>query len=195
VATGVGAVLRTARVEPGSTVAVWGAGGVGLNVVFGAKMARVSVLVAVDPNAERRRLAVDRGATHAVAPEDALACVEEATCGRGLDYAFETVGEPVVMTEALSALGLGGRLVIIGAAARNAEMKFLPRGFMSKQQGIVGCIYGSIYPHRDLPLYIDWLREGTLLLDDLVTSRLGLEDLPSAFESPPREGVRAVMVF
>lgn len=195
VATGVGAVIRTAGVEPGSAVAVWGAGGVGLNVVFGAKIARASVLVAIDPDAERRRLAVSRGATHAVGPDDALACVDEATFGRGLDYAFETVGSPTVMTEALSALGVGGRLVIIGAAARDAEMKFLPRGFMSKQQGIVGCVYGSIHPHRELPLFVDWLREGTLVLDDLVGRRLGLEDLPSAFESPPREGVRAVVVF
>ena len=128
VATGVGAVLRTAEVEAGSSLAVWGAGGVGLNVVFGAKMGRASTIVAVDPDPERRHLAVDRGATHVVAPEDALRCIEEVTGGRGLDYAFETVGEPAVMIEALSTLGVGGKLVIIGAAARDAEMTFLPVG-------------------------------------------------------------------
>jgi S-(hydroxymethyl)glutathione dehydrogenase/alcohol dehydrogenase len=108
VATGVGAVLRTVEVEAGSSLAVWGAGGVGLNVVFGARIAQASTIIAVDPDPERRRLATDRGATHTVAPEDTLECVEEATGGRGLDYAFETVGEPVVMTEALSTLGVGG---------------------------------------------------------------------------------------
>jgi S-(hydroxymethyl)glutathione dehydrogenase/alcohol dehydrogenase len=195
VATGVGAVLRTAGVEAGSSLAVWGAGGVGLNVVFGAKIARASTIVAVDPDPERRHLAVDRGATHAVAPEDVLGCVEDATGGRGLDYAFETVGQPAVMTEALSTLGVGGKRIIIGAAARDAEMTFLPRGFMSKQQSIVGCVYGSVYPHRDLPLFIEWLREGILVLDDLVAPRLRLEDLPSEFESPTREGVRAVVTL
>lgn len=199
VATGVGAVLRTAAVEPGSALAVWGAGGVGLNVVTGAKLAQSSVIVAVEPDSERHRLALRRGATHAVVPEEALGCVAEATYGRGLDYAFETVGDPTVMSEALSALGVGGKLVVVGAAAREATMKFRPRGFISKQQSIVGCIYGSIYPRSDLPLFVNWLKNGTLALEDLLGTRLALEDLPSAFGSPSRgssrKGVRDVVVF
>ena len=194
VSTGVGAVLRTARVESGATLAVWGTGGIGLNVVAGAGMAQASLILAVDPNPERRSLAVKRGATYEAHPETALEIASEATEGRGLDYAFETVGEPTVMAEALSSLGVGGRLVIVGAAAREAVMGFRPRGFMSKQQGMVGCIYGSIAPHADLPLFVGWLREGRLALDDLIGERLGLKDLPSAFESP-RKGVRAVVNF
>lgn len=195
VATGVGAVLRTAAVEAGSLLAIWGAGGVGLNVVSGAKLARASIIVVVEPDPHRRLLALRRGATHAVTPDEALECVEEVTSGRGLDYAFETVGDPVVMSEALSALGVGGKLVVVGAAARDATMEFKPRSFMSKQQSILGCIYGSVYPHRDLPLFVDWLRDGTLALDDLIGARLKLDDLPSAFESPARQGVRDVVIF
>lgn len=195
VATGVGAVLRTARVKAGTKLAVWGAGGVGLNVVLGAKLAHAVTIIAVDPDPERRLLALKRGATHAVSPPEARQCVEEATAGRGLDYAFETVGEPEVMTEALSALGVGGQLVIVGAAAREATMLFRPRAFMSNQQSITGCIYGSIYPHSDLPLFTEWLREGTLLLEDLIGTRLTLADLLSVFESPSREGVRPVVSF
>jgi S-(hydroxymethyl)glutathione dehydrogenase / alcohol dehydrogenase len=195
VATGVGAVLRTARVEAGAKVAVWGAGGVGLNVVLGARLAHAATIVAVDPDPERRDLALKRGATHAVGPAEALHCVEDTTLGRGLDYAFETVGDPEVMAEALSGLGVGGRLVIVGAAARDATMHFRPRAFMSNQQSITGCIYGSIYPHSDLPLFTEWLREGTLPLEDLIGTRLTLADLPSVFESPSPGGVRPVVSF
>jgi S-(hydroxymethyl)glutathione dehydrogenase/alcohol dehydrogenase len=194
VSTGLGAVLRTARVEPGATLAVWGTGGIGLNVVAGAAMAQASVILAVDPDAKRRRLAVARGATHEAAPEAALELASRLSDGLGLDYAFETVGDPAVMTEALSSLGIGGRLVIVGAAARDAVMEFRPRAFMSKQQSMVGCIYGSVAPHADLPLLIGWLGEGRLDLSDLVGERLGLEDLASAFGSP-RKGVRAVVKF
>jgi Zn-dependent alcohol dehydrogenase len=162
---------------------------------LGAKLAHAATIIAVDPDPARRGLALKRGATHAVTPPEALHCVEEATLGRRLDYAFETVGEPAVMTEALSALGVGGQLVIVGAAARDATMQFRPRAFMSNQQSIIGCIYGSVYPHSDLPLFTEWLREGTLLLEDLIGTRLTLADLPSAFESPSREGVRPVVRF
>lgn len=195
VATGIGAVLRTARVEPGSTVAVWGAGGVGLNVVAGARLAHASTVVAVDPMAERRQLALRWGATYAVEPGEASACIREATGGRGVDYAFEVVGEPAIMEQALASLAPGGTLVLIGAAARDATFTFHPRAFMSKQQRIVGCIYGSLRPHADLPLLVRWCREGKLALADLVGRRVNLEELPTCFSDPAPPGVRTVVVF
>ncbi len=186
VATGVGAVLKTAQVEPGSRVGVWGAGGVGLNVVTAARMAEASTIVAIDPDPIRRELAVARGATDVFAPGTEVS---------GLDYAFEAVGESEIMAEALGALGTGGTLVLIGAAARDAILCFHPRAFLSKQQRIVGCIYGSLDPHRDLPELLGLCGEGRLPLDDLVGRRISLGELPAAFVEPPSEGVRTVVIF
>jgi S-(hydroxymethyl)glutathione dehydrogenase/alcohol dehydrogenase len=189
VATGVGAVLKTAQVEPGARVGIWGAGGVGLNVVSAARMAEASTIVAVEPDAKRRELALARGATDAVAPEDA------ADVAVDLDYAFEVVGEPEIMTAALRSLGIGGTLVLVGASARNAVLSFHPRAFLSKQQRILGCIYGSLHPQSDLPELLRWCKDDRLPLDDLLGTRISLEDLPAAFVDPPRDGVRTVVVF
>jgi S-(hydroxymethyl)glutathione dehydrogenase / alcohol dehydrogenase len=189
VATGVGAVLKTAQVEPGARVGVWGAGGVGLNVVSAARLAEATTIVAIDPDPVRRELALARGATDAVAPQEAAAATVD------LDYAFEVVGEPEVMATALSALGVGGTLVLVGAAARDALLEFHPRGFMSKQQRIVGCIYGSLHPHSDLPELLRWCVDGRLPLEDLVGPRISLDELPAAFVEPPTDGVRTIVTF
>jgi S-(hydroxymethyl)glutathione dehydrogenase/alcohol dehydrogenase len=186
VATGVGAVLKTAQVEPGARVGVWGAGGVGLNVVSAARLAEASMIVAVDPDPTRRRLALARGATEAVEPG-----VEVTE----LDYAFEVVGEPEIMSAAIDSLGIGGTLVLVGAAARDAVLSFHPRAFLSKQQQIVGCIYGSLHPQRDLPELLRWCNDGRLPLADLVGPRISLDELPAAFVDPPSDGVRTIVVF
>lgn len=186
VATGVGAVLKTAQVEPGSRVGVWGAGGVGLNVVTAARIAEASTIVAIDPDPARRELALARGATDVLPPGAEVS---------DLDYAFEVVGEPEIMAEALAALGTGGTLVLVGAAARDAVLSFHPRAFLSKQQRIVGCIYGSLEPHRDLPELLRWCKDGRLPLEDLVGRRISLEELPAAFAEPPTDGVRTVVLF
>jgi S-(hydroxymethyl)glutathione dehydrogenase/alcohol dehydrogenase len=189
VATGVGAVLKTAQVEAGARVGVWGVGGVGLNVVSAARLAEAATIVAIDPDPERRELALARGATDAVSPQAATGVAVD------LDYAFEVVGEPEVMKTALSALGLGGTLVLIGAAARDAVLPFHPRAFMSKQQRIVGCIYGSLHPHTDLPELLTWCADGRLPLEDLVGRRISLDELPAAFVEPSADGVRTIVTF
>jgi S-(hydroxymethyl)glutathione dehydrogenase / alcohol dehydrogenase len=186
VATGVGAVLKTAQVEPGARVGVWGAGGVGLNIVTAARLAEAATIVAVDPDPQRRELALARGATDAVEPGVEL---------RDLDYAFEVVGETEVMAEALASLGVGGTLVLVGAAARDALLRFHPRAFMSKQQRIVGCIYGSLHPHNDLPELLRWCADGRVPLADLVGRRITLDELPAAFVEPPGDGVRTIVTF
>jgi S-(hydroxymethyl)glutathione dehydrogenase / alcohol dehydrogenase len=186
VATGVGAVLKTAEMEPGARVGVWGAGGVGLNVVSAARLAEASTIVVVDPDPDRRELARARGATDAVEPGADIT---------DLDYAFEVVGEPEIMSAALSSLGVGGTLVLIGAAARDATLSFHPRVFMSKQQRMIGCIYGSLHPHKDLPELLRWCAEGRLPLDDLVGTTITLDELPAAFVDPPGNGVRTVVTF
>jgi S-(hydroxymethyl)glutathione dehydrogenase/alcohol dehydrogenase len=186
VATGVGAALWTARVEPGASVAVFGAGGVGLNVVVGARLAGATTIVAVDPVASRRELALARGATAAVPPGEPVGPV---------DYAFEVVGSPEIMRTALDALAPGGELVLVGAAARDELLSFHPRAFMSKQQRITGCIYGSLRPHADLPLLLEWCAEGTVPVADLIGRRIALAELEDAFSEPPGDSVRTVVTF
>jgi S-(hydroxymethyl)glutathione dehydrogenase / alcohol dehydrogenase len=161
VATGIGAALWTAAVVAGESVAVWGTGGVGLNVVSGARLAGARTIVAIDP--ERRADARARGATHVAAPEHAADTVWEATEGRGLDHAFEVVGEPALMQEALGLLARGGQLTLVGAAARDATLAFAPRAFMSAQHRIAGCIYGSVHPHEHLTRLLDWVADGVML--------------------------------
>lgn len=195
VATGVGAALNTAGLRPGDTAAIWGCGGVGLNVVFGANRAGASLIMAVDPDADRRAFALEWGATHAAHPDDAPLLIERVTLGRGVDAAFEVVGAPAVMESALSVLGRGGKLILVGAAARDAIMSYRPREFMSKQQQIVGCIYGNVKPHTDLPLYVEWVRSGLLPVERLIGSTVSLDDLPVAFGGTKNAGIRTVVSF
>ncbi|HZO50983.1 MAG TPA: alcohol dehydrogenase catalytic domain-containing protein [Gaiellaceae bacterium] len=184
VATGVGAVLWTARVEPGASVAVFGAGGVGLNVVAGARLAGAARIVAVDPDESRRALAAVRGATETLAPGEPFEPV---------DYAFEVLGEPAVMEQALAALAPAGELVLVGAAARDALMSFHPRAFLSRQQRITGCIYGSVRPQEHLPQLLAWCADGTVPVGDLVGRRISLDELEDAFTDPANGGVRTVV--
>jgi S-(hydroxymethyl)glutathione dehydrogenase/alcohol dehydrogenase len=192
VATGVGAALWTARVEAGDDVAVFGAGGVGLNIVAGAALARARSIVAIDPDPDRRARALACGATATAPPAQAAETIASATGGGGADHAFEVVGSPQVMAHAIDTLGVGGQLVLVGAAARDATLTFAPRRFMSRQQRIVGCIYGSLRPVVDLPLLLAWSRDGVLPLDQLAGARIGLDELPAAFAAPP-PGVRTVV--
>lgn len=194
VATGVGAAWHTAAVKAGDFVAVWGVGGVGVNIVAGAALARARVIVAVDPEPGRQEAALARGATVACSPADALETIAEVTGGHGLDFAFEVVGRPETMATAIDALGVGGTLVLVGAAARDDELAFQPRRFMSRQQRIVGCIYGSIDPDVDLPDLLRRVGDGSLPLADLIGRRVTLEDLPAVFEAPG-DGRRVVVSF
>jgi S-(hydroxymethyl)glutathione dehydrogenase/alcohol dehydrogenase len=189
VATGVGAVLWTAQVEPGASVAVFGAGGVGLNVVAGARIAGAGRIVAIDPDESRRALATARGATETPAPGELQADFER------VDYAFEVVGEPAVMEQALASLAQAGELVLVGAAARDALMSFHPRAFMSRQQRITGCIYGSVHPQEHLSQLLAWCADGTLPLSDLVGRRIMLDELEQAFDEAANGGVRTVISF
>jgi S-(hydroxymethyl)glutathione dehydrogenase / alcohol dehydrogenase len=186
VVTGVGAAIWTARVAEGDSVAVFGAGGVGLNVVVGAMLAGAARIVAIDPDPKRRGLAIVRGATEAIAPDEEFEPV---------DHAFEVVGEPAVMERAVEALAPGGQLVLVGAASRDATMSFHPRAFLSKQQRITGCIYGSARPAEHLPQLLAWASDGTIPLSDLVGRRVTLDELPDAFDEPANGGVRTVVTF
>lgn len=198
VATGVGAALYTAAITPGEQVAVIGAGGVGLNVVQGARLAGAGRIIAIDPDAEKLTLARRLGATDVINPArvDAVAAVKELTGGRGVDYAFEVVGQPGLMAQGLEMLDRGGALVLIGAAERSAEFALHPRRFMSMQQRMLGCIYGNIRPELDLPLFADWAMDGRLQLDVMHTRTITLHEVPRVFADPAlRSGIRTVVRF
>jgi S-(hydroxymethyl)glutathione dehydrogenase/alcohol dehydrogenase len=186
VATGVGAALWTAQVQAGASVVVFGAGGVGLNIVAGARIAGAGRIVAIDPDESRLALAAARGATETLPPGAAFEPV---------DYAFEVVGTPAVMEQALASLAAAGELVLVGAAARDALLSFHPRAFMSRQQRITGCIYGSVRPEEHLPQLLDWCADGTVPVADLVGRRIALDELEQAFDEPATGGVRTVVQF
>ena len=198
VATGVGAALYTSPVLAGQRVAVFGTGGVGLNIVQGARLARAGQIIAVDLVPAKLAHAHRFGATDTVAAGagDPVAAVLRLTGGRGVDHAFEVVGLPAVMAQAAGVLAPGGTLTLVGAAARDARFAFPPRSFLSKQQTIRGCIYGSCRPARDFPLFADWYMGGQLYLDPLLTETIGLRDVPARFaHHPGPEAIRSVVLF
>lgn len=198
VATGVGAAMYTARIRPGDSVAVIGAGGIGLNIVQGAQIANAGMIVAVDLNADRLELARQYGATHTLSGDqpDLTAAVRKLTDRRGVDHVFEAVGSPALMLAGIDMLARGGSLILVGAAARDAVLPFHPRRFMSQQQQIIGCIYGNIRPMIDLPLFADWYADGKLRLDEMHTVSVRLEDVPEVFATLEKDrGIRPIIEF
>ncbi len=198
VATGVGAALHTAAIQSGECAVIFGVGGVGLNVVQGARLARAGMIIAVDRLKSKLDTAWRMGATHVVNAdrEDPVKAVLELTSSRGADHAFEVVGSPEIMAQALQTLAPGGVLTLIGAAARDATLAFHPRAFMSNQQAIQGCIYGSCRPPVDFPLFVDWYLSGQLKIDELLTGTISLDELPAFFASDtPPEKIRTVVKF
>ena len=198
VATGVGAAMYTADVQPGECIAVIGTGGVGLNIVQGARLAGATQIIAVDINDGNLELAKQFGATHVINSQrtDSVAEVRRLTGERGVAHAFEVVGKPELMLQAIDMLMRGGALTLVGAAARDAELPFHPRRFMSQQQRILGCIYGNIHPSLDLPMFADLYMNGRLKLDELHTANVRLEDVPAVFAGRgPKGGIRTVVQF
>ncbi len=188
VLTGVGSVLNRAKVAPGDTAAVFGVGGVGLNVIQALRLSAASRIVAVDTLASKEDLARQFGATHFV---DASAgdAVEEikrvvphgprtvpgAFGPGGVTWAFDCVGHPAVLRSALDALDWGGTAVAIGVPPRGSEVSVDINALAYVDRGLIGCRYGSARPHQDIPLMVELYLEGRLMLDELVTETRPLE--------------------
>jgi S-(hydroxymethyl)glutathione dehydrogenase/alcohol dehydrogenase len=199
VLTGVGAVTRTAGVRPGESVAVLGLGGVGLSAVQGARLAGASPVVALDRVAGKEDLARRAGAdafvllpddpssdqTRAVAGE-----IRRLTAGRGVDCAVECIGSASTIRTAWSLTRRGGQCVVVGIGRRDDLVSFGALELFHFARSLVGCVYGSADPARDIPLLAEWARTGELQLDLLVTDRIGLDDLPAAFDRL-RSGIAA----
>ncbi len=198
VATGVGAALHTAHIHPGDSVVIMGAGGIGLNIVQGARLANAGIIAVIDLDDARLELARQYGATHTLhgRQPDLTAAVRKLTDGRGVDHVFEAVGVPALMLNGIDMLARGGTLILVGAAARDATLPFHPRRFMSQQQQIIGCIYGNIRPQIDLPLFADWYSDGRLHLDEMHTVSVRLSDVPEVFATLDQDrGIRPIIEF
>jgi S-(hydroxymethyl)glutathione dehydrogenase/alcohol dehydrogenase len=181
VMTGVGAVLNTAVVQPGSSVAVFGAGGVGLNVIQGAVIAGASRIIAVDVNERKLELATKFGATDCVLSQDALTAIRDLTKGRGADYAFEAIGRKESIEQAYASLRKGGTCVVIGIGSRKESVSLNVFFIPVTEKRLVGCWYGGSDVHRDAPRMLSLYREGKLKLDELLTRTYPLEEINQAF--------------
>ena len=184
VATGVGAVINTAKVKPGSSVVIIGAGGVGLNVIQGAVLAGAEAIIAVDIYGNKLENALQFGATHMVdaSGEDVLERVKDITRGEMADYAFEVIGSTDAINQALATTKRGGTTVVVGVTPTGAELKIDP-DFLHLDRILMGCTYGSCYPRADMPMLIDLYMARRLKLDELVSATLKLDDINSAFEA------------
>lgn len=183
VLTGVGAVLNRARMEPGETAAVFGIGGIGLNVIQGSVLAGASRVVAVDTNPAKEDFARTFGATDFVDASqiDAVEAIRDLTAGEGVDATFECVGHPGVLRQAVDALAPGGRALILGVPRRGTEASFIVSDLYN-DKAILACRYGTSRPHADIPMLADLYLAGRLELDGLVTATYPLDEFERALE-------------
>jgi S-(hydroxymethyl)glutathione dehydrogenase / alcohol dehydrogenase len=200
VTTGIGAVINTAKVEPGANVVVFGLGGIGLNVVQGARMAGANMIVGVDTNPKRRALAEKFGVTHFVNPKDMaenelVPYLVNLTKG-GADYSFECIGNVKVMRQALECCHKGwGVSVIIGVAPAGAEISTRPFQLVTGRVW-KGTAFGGARGRTDVPRIVDWYMEGKINIDDLITHKLKFEDINKGFDlMHAGESIRSVVVF
>ena len=185
VTTGIGAVINTAKVEPGSNVLVIGTGGVGLNVVQGARLAGAARVIAVDVRDNKLEFAREMGATHLInaARDDVVERAKALTGGYGVDYAFEVIGNPKTVSQAYESVRKGGVAVVVGVADENAEMTLKPVWMMRQAKTLMGCAYGSSRPQVDFPKIVDLYMEGRIKLDQLITRHFGLDEINEAFRA------------
>jgi len=184
VMTGVGAVLNTARVEPGATMAVFATGGVGLSVVQGGVLANASKIIAVDLRDNKLEYARSVGATHTVnsTKVDPLEAIKEITDGQGVDYAFDAIGDARVSRMCYEAVRRGGTAVIVGMAPTGSEM-LIPGTIAGAEKTVKGCFYGSTRPAVDFPRLVDFYLNGRLKLDQMVTRTYKLNEINEAFDA------------
>ena len=191
VMTGVGAVINTARIRPGDSVAILGLGGVGLSGVMGAKLAGAETIVAIDLEASKLEVALALGATHAVCARDAN-CVEQVrdlTRG-GVDYAFELAGSIDAMHMGYAVVKYGGSLVIAGLPEVSARFSINQCDLVGQEKSIRGSYMGSCVPVRDIPRFIRLFREGRLPVDRLIDGHIGFDQLNAGFDK--LQAVRAI---
>jgi len=198
VTTGVGAVLFTAKVEAGANVVVFGLGGIGLNVIQGAKLVGADKIIGVDLNPAREAMARRFGMTHFINPKDhpnVVDAIVQLTDG-GADYSFECIGNTTTMRQALECCHKGwGQSIIIGVAPAGAEIATRPFQLVTGRQW-KGSAFGGARGRTDVPRIVDWYMDRKIAIDDLITHRLKLEDINEGFALMKRgESIRSVVVY
>jgi S-(hydroxymethyl)glutathione dehydrogenase/alcohol dehydrogenase len=197
VLTGMGAALRTSGMQPGQTVAVFGCGGVGLSIVQGARIGGARKIIALDHFDSKLAMAKRLGATHTIntAGTDAVAAIRDLTGGTGVDHAFEAVGLPVLVKQAVQSLAIRGIATIVGVLPADATIEF-PWLALRPECRVQTSRMGSNRFRIDIPHYLDFYRQGRLLLDEMITRRGRLEDINEAFRAMKAgEVARTVLMF
>ncbi len=199
VTTGLGAVINTAGVEPGATVVVFGLGGIGLNVIQGARLVGADRIVGVDTNPARKALGEKFGMTDFVNPnevEGELAPYLVDLTGGGADYSFECIGNVDVMRQALECCHKGwGESIIIGVAGAGEEIRTRPFQLVTGRVW-KGSAFGGAKGRTDVPKIVDWYMQGKINIDDLITHTLALDDINTAFDLMHKgESIRSVVVY
>ncbi len=198
VTTGIGAVINTAKVEPGANVAVFGLGGIGLNVLQGARLVGADMIIGVDTNPGKRAMAESFGMTHFINPNDCDNVVQEIirlTRG-GVDYSFECIGNVQVMRQALECCHKGwGESIIIGVAPAGAEISTRPFQLVTGRVWR-GSAFGGAKGRRDVPRIVDWYMDGKIRIDEMITHTMPLQDINRAFDlMHSGESIRSVVTF
>jgi S-(hydroxymethyl)glutathione dehydrogenase/alcohol dehydrogenase len=199
VTTGIGAVVNTAKVEPGSNVVVFGLGGIGLNVIQGAKMVGANMIVGVDINPARKALGEQFGMTHFVNPKeidgDVVGHLVELT-GGGADYSFECIGNVTTMRQALECAHKGwGESVIIGVAGAGQEISTRPFQLVTGRVWR-GTAFGGARGRTDVPKIVDWYMDGKINIDDLITHTMPLDKINDGFDLMHEgKSIRSVVVY
>jgi S-(hydroxymethyl)glutathione dehydrogenase/alcohol dehydrogenase len=197
VLTGVGAALRTSGLRAGQTVAVFGCGGVGLSIIQGARIGGASRIIAIDKFASKLEMALGLGATDGIdaSAGDAVAQLRDLTGGLGVDHAFEAVGLPTLIRNAVESLAIGGTATIVGVPPAGSMITF-PFSAIRPECKVQTSRMGSNRFRLDIPLYLEFYRQGRLKLDDMVSRRGKLEDVNDAFRAMKAgEVARTVLTF
>ena len=196
VTTGVGAVFNTAKVQPGSTVAVFGCGGVGLNVIQGARIAGAQRIIAVDISDEKLAMARKFGATDVIKGTDDPSKALKKLTGGGPDYAFECVGSGELAAAAYRAIRRGGLAVVVGVAKPGDSTSVRTMTLPFEEKTLTGSYFGSCVPRVDFPRMLDLYTGGRLMLDELITRRYPVAEAPQAFaDLESGRNARGVIVF
>ena len=198
VTTGIGAVIYTAKVEAGANVAVFGLGGIGLNVIQGARMVGADKIIGIDINPQREAMARKFGMTHFINPNDVpniVDAVVQLTDG-GADYSFECIGNTKVMRQALECTHKGwGRSIIIGVAEAGAEISTRPFQLVTGRKW-EGSAFGGARGRTDVPKIVDWYMEGKIDIDSLITHTLALDNINEGFQlMKSGESIRSVVIY
>lgn len=198
VTTGLGAVMNTAKVEPGSNVAVFGLGGIGLNVIQGARLVGADQIIGVDVNPAKKELAEKFGMTSFINPQDVddvVAAIVDQTDG-GVDYSFECIGNVEVMRQALECCHKGwGESIIIGVAGAGQEISTRPFQLVTGRVWR-GTAFGGAKGRTDVPKIVDWYMDGKINIDDLITHKMPLSDINNAFTlMHDGESIRSVVEY